>query len=84
MWCVFSLKNYDSDPPFTCKLYPTEEEAQKALREAWEDFFNSEVADGAQVDEELTFHEDDYAIFSYDDGDRVEWFAAIAEMGGAR
>lgn len=55
-------------------------EGERILQKDWEDFYNEEITEyGDDVDEELTFHEPDYAILSWENGDRVEWFLTEAE-----
>ena len=73
MYTVVRITNFDDERK--AMIFPTETEAKEQLQLDWEDLYNDWIASNEiYVDEYLTYHEDDYAILSADDGDRIEWF----------
>ncbi len=78
MWTVVRIMNFD--PERKSWIVKGILEGERILQKDWEDYYNEEIAEnGDDVDEELTFHEPDYAILSWENGDRVEWFLTEAE-----
>lgn len=85
MWVVFKIDITDYER--SCMVYKSEVEAENALQKSWEEALNDALASENQipdypylrkVDMEQTYHEDNYAILSFDNGDRTEWFCEMA------
>lgn len=73
MYIVCRISDFDAT--FKAATFSTRKEAMDFLQANWEDCFNTLVArEDMSVDDDLTYHEDAYAILSSDDGYRMEWF----------
>lgn len=81
MYVVVRLTNFDDSR--MAKLFRHKEDAEYFLQWDWEDWFNdwTDPLGGIDVDKDLSYHEDDYAILSAEDGDRVEWYIIPVEEG---
>lgn len=81
MYVVVRLTNFDDSR--MAKLFQHKEDAEYFLQWDWEDWFNdwADPLGGIEVDEDLSYHEDDYSILSAEDGDRVEWYIIPVEEG---
>lgn len=61
---------YSFDPDVTIYLLDDYAKAQQYLHDLWEEGYNQELAESLiDIDEEETYHEDDYAQIQWADGD---------------
>lgn len=76
IWIVIMVQSFDSETP--CYYFDTEKAAQDYMQTMWEDYYNTELAEGSDLDEALCYHEDDYAKVTFSDGDKVEFIVTWA------
>lgn len=62
-YCVIKVHSFDRD--IDTVLFINYEEAVDYLEKSWQDYYNTELAEGSDLVEDMTFHEEDYA--------RVTW-----------
>ena len=75
MWVVVRFLN--SDGRGSAKRFYTKRSAENCLQQDWENDYNMYIANpNISVNTNLTYHEDDYAILSTDNGNRIEWWIA--------
>ena len=83
MFTVIRLHTYD--PEREIHVFEKREEAVEYLEEAWEDFFNTEIAENEEyLDFDQCYHEKDYAVVTFIDGEVTEWFLDEAVEGKGR
>lgn len=71
-YCVVVYHNFNLDMPVY--LFDTYENAKEYLHDIWQDYYNQELAEHpGLIDENLTFHEDDYAKVGWIDGCYTEF-----------
>ena len=86
MYVVVRITNYSLER--SALIFSSLEAASDHLQKDWEDKYNNWLSNGhyvdwmingVEIDEEQTYHEDDYAILSDCYGDRIEWFLIEAK-----
>lgn len=70
-YCVVVCHNFDADTPVY--LFDTYEKAVEYLQDFWQEYYNEEIANESEIDESLTFHEDEYAQVTWMDGCYTEF-----------
>lgn len=72
MYVVTQTCNFDYEK--NAWICETEKDAENLLHEKWEDYYNTEIAEGfGDLDEAQCYHEDDYATVTWYNGDRTEF-----------
>lgn len=86
MYVVFRKANVDPEcKAFYAKNY---EEGVDILQNDWENYYNNvlppiNIPKGIyypELDEDYTYHEEDYASIRFLDGDQIEWFLQELEL----
>ena len=86
MYVVVRITTYS--PERSALIFSSLEAASEYLQRDWEDKYNSWLSNGhyegwminsVEIDEDYTYHEDDYAVLSDRYGDRIEWFLIEAK-----
>lgn len=76
------LKLHTFDPEREAHVFEDYADARDYLQEAWEDYFNTEIAENeAGLDFDQCYHEDDYAVVTFKDREMTEWFLDEAIEG---
>ena len=71
-YAVVITYSFNGDVPVY--LFDNYDKAKEYLHDFWQDGYNAELAESTiGVDEEKTYHEDDYAIITWNDGDYMEY-----------
>ena len=70
-YVVVKTHNFDAETEAT--KFDSMREAIAYLHWYWEDYLNEEFAAGTHIDEDNTYHEEDYARVQWDDGDYTEF-----------
>jgi hypothetical protein len=67
-YAVVVYQNFDADTPIY--LFDSYAKAKEYLHDMWEHCYNTELAESIiDIDEEQTYHEDDFAQIQWVDGD---------------
>lgn len=66
-------KTHNFDPETEATEFTDYRKATAYLHWLWEDYYNEEIANDSDLDEELCFHESEYAQVQWEDGDRTEF-----------
>lgn len=69
----YVVMTHNFDPDNGIYKFQDEETAKEFLLWLWEDYYNTEIAEGSYLDEDLCYHEDDYAIVKWVDGCYTEF-----------
>lgn len=72
MYIVMMIHNFD--PETKAVLFSDYLKAKAYLHWQWEEYYNVELAEGViALNEELCYHEDEYGLVSWVDGDQTEF-----------
>lgn len=73
MFVVVKIQSWDHE--VKSQVFPTDETAIEALQKDWENTFNDwlDPYDDCYIPEE-TYHEEEYAVISFEAGTKIEWF----------
>ena len=71
MYAVIMIHTFDSDTPTV--LFDDYDKAKAYLHWLWEDYYNTELAEGSALNEEMCFHEDEYAKVTWADEDSTDF-----------
>ena len=71
MYAVIMVHTFDADTPTV--LFEDYDKAKAYLHWLWENYYNTEIAEGSDLNENQCFHEDDYAKVAWADGDATEF-----------
>ena len=72
-YAVVKMHNFDSERE--CCIFEDYADAVDYLQEAWQDYYNTEIAESAMdLDEEECYHEEDYAKVQWVNGDWTEFY----------
>lgn len=71
MYAVIMIHTFDSDTPTV--VFDDYEKAKAYLHWLWEDYYNTEITEGSDLDEEHCFHEAEYAEVMWKDGDCTDF-----------
>lgn len=74
MWIVMMAHSFDADTP--CYKFNNEEydKAKAYLHWLWEEYYNTEIAEGSELDNTMCYHEDEYAKVTWRDGEKTEFY----------
>lgn len=70
MWIVIQMSNFDAD--VSCVMFKADEydKAKAYLHWLWEDYYNTEIAEGTgNLLESQCYHEDEYAVVTWQASD---------------
>ena len=76
-YVVIMVHNFD--PEVKTAEFDNYDMAKAYLHWLWEDYYNEEIAVGSELNEEFCYHQDEYAIVEWLDGDRVEFMLSAVE-----
>ena len=68
------IMDHTFDPETKVTIFGSRPQAEAYLHWAWEDYYNTEIAENPDgISEDETYHEDDYAVITYTDGTMTEF-----------
>ena len=70
------VKTHNFDPETECVAFDNYRKATAYLHWLWEDYCNEEYANGSNINEGETYHEEDYAKITWADGCITEFMLA--------
>lgn len=71
MYAVIMVHTFDSDTPTV--LFKDYDKAKAYLHWLWETYYNTEISEGSDLNEEMCFHEDEYAKVTWADDDSTDF-----------
>lgn len=71
MYAVIMVHTFDSDTPTV--LFEDYDKAKAYLHWLWETYYNTEISEGSDLNEEMCFHEDEYAKVTWADDDSTDF-----------
>lgn len=70
-YAVITIYSFDSDTPTV--IFENYDKAKAYLHWLWENYYNTEIAEGSDLNEEQCFHENEYAKVMWNDNDTTEF-----------
>ena len=67
------VKTHSFDPETEATKFTDYRKAAAYLHWYWEDYLNTEIAEGSDLDEDRCYHENDFAKVTWDDGEYTEF-----------
>lgn len=71
MYAVIMIHTFDADVPVT--LFDKYDKAKAYLHWLWEDYYNTEIAEGSDLNEDQCFYEDEYARVTWANNDETDF-----------
>lgn len=71
MYAVIMVQSFAFDTPTV--LFEDYDKAKAYLHWLWEDYYNTEIAEGSYLNEDMCFHSDEYAKVMWADDDTVDF-----------
>lgn len=66
-------KIHNFNPETECIKFESYEKAKAYLHWRWESYYNEEIANNSELNEEFCYHEDEYGRVQWADGDYTEF-----------
>lgn len=67
------VKTHNFDPETEAAKFDDYRKATAYLQWFWEDYYNDEMGEDSDLDEDECYHEEDYAKVQWSDGSRTEF-----------
>ena len=83
-YLVIMVHNFENDTPAYEFQEWEYEKAKEYLQKMWEDYYNTEIAEGSWLDESRCYHEDEYAVVTWVDGCRTEFILTFTSKPDKR